>query len=250
MKMKGLIIILCCSLLFVVAISFYGCKDSVVNPTNDTMISPWSIAYDNEFYWVSDDSISVIFKMNSENKIVLSYHLLNKKIKGITSDGAFLWAISNKLLKADKPKLTIYKIAKTSGNISDSIIINIATLSEIDLYDICYYNSKLYVSFNGGWGPCLFEINHVTKELERQLCCAHPCGLAKIDGEMWCVRMNREDGCGNSIVKLSFTNDFVNENIETKKSLTYFASDFTYANNQLIIVDRDSKRLKVFPFNK
>ncbi|MBU0561236.1 MAG: hypothetical protein KJ799_04940 [Bacteroidetes bacterium] len=246
--MKRLIFIFYYSLILAAAISFSGCKDSVVNPPDLKMISPWSITYDNEYLWVSDDSLSAIFKINSENKVVSAYHLPNKKIRGITSDGAYLWVLTKKFVIADKSKFSIYRVNKSNGSISDSIIINLSTSIEANLFDVCYYNSKLYVSFYGGWGACIFEINPISRELERELCCAHPCGLAIINEELWCIRMNREDGCGNYMVKLSFTTDLVEENIETKKSFEYFVSDFVYKDNQLVLIDRDSNLLKTVPF--
>ena len=105
-------------------------------------------------------------------------------------------------------------------------------------------DTTLYVSFDGGWGPSLFEIDPVTKELGSALCCAHPGGLGVTEEELWCIRTNREDGCGNRIIKLSFPGDFVEENWDSEIPLDFFASDFSRRNNQLILTDRDSKTIR------
>lgn len=55
------------------------------------------------------------------------------------------------------------------------------------LTGLSYYDSSLFVSYNGGWGSCMYRVetgnNHIT-----ELCCAHPSGMETINGELWEVR--------------------------------------------------------------
>ena len=249
MKIIGLIFIIGVNAIFATTISFFGCKDNVVDPGIFEMVAPWSIDYDDQHFWISDDSLSVIFKLTPDKRIVSFFNLPDMKIGGITSDGDYLWVLRDKTIVTDTTELYIYKVSKLNGNVSDSIIVHLPHTVEMSLFDICYFRTKLFISFNGGWGPCIFEINPNTKKLEREFCCSHPCGLSIINEELWCVRNNREDGCGNYLVKLSFSNDFIEEEFDTKISLEYFASDFVYNNNQLTIIDRDSKVLRTVPYN-
>ena len=97
----------------------------------------------------------------------------------------------------------IYQLDKTNGAKLDSICIvgSSVSIQSSDLWGLCFYNDKLYISFNGGWGPCLIKVNPENKEYE-ELCCTHMCGMEVINDTVWAVRHNSPESTGNLIEEI------------------------------------------------
>ena len=102
---------------------------------------------------------------------------------------------------------SILKIDINKGTIIDSIKFRASAVNtgiSNFIWGIGSFQSNLYVSYNGGWGSCTFEIDPATKKATAYLCCAHPCGFTTINNNLWCVRMNSSNGPGNAIRELGF----------------------------------------------
>ena len=54
------------------------------------------------------------------------------------------------------------------------------------LKGLSYYDSSLFVSYNGGWGTSLIQVNINTNAIT-ELCCAQPSGMETVTGELWTI---------------------------------------------------------------
>ena len=152
MKIIRLIFIIGVNAILATTISFFGCKDNVVDPGIFEMAAPWSIDYDDQHFWISDDSLSVIFKLTPDKRIVSFFNLPDMKIGGITSDGDYLWALRDKTIVTDTTELYIYKVSKLNGNVSDSIIVHLPHTVEMSLliFGILGQNFSYFLMGDGG----------------------------------------------------------------------------------------------------
>ncbi len=226
---------------------------SVISEFNTPSNNPWGLTFDGENLWLSDDSNSSIYKINVNGNVLDSIYISNCKVKGITFENESLWIVNDNVvgdttLYWDKPYVfplyQIYKINKDSGAKLDSIKFRGSSTNYTQLWGITFYNDKFGVSYNGGWGPCIYEIDPIQKEVD-YLCCAHPCGMTVINDTVWCVRMNSTDGPGNSIVPLEIKNGGSRELREFRYEINFYASDIAYDGGENIwLCDRYSNKLK------
>ncbi len=211
------IIILCCLLPSIV----FSQSDTLITiyEFNSPTPSPWGFTYDGENFWISDDSLSCIYKIDSEGSIIKTYQFTNLKLKGMTFHENELWVVNDFAVDDtviyypslnDSGIYKIYSILKidiNKGTIIDSIKFRDSAVNtgiSNFIWGIGSFQSNLYVSYNGGWGSCTFEIDPATKKATAYLCCAHPCGFTTINNNLWCVRMNSSNGPGNAIRELGF----------------------------------------------
>ncbi len=215
---------------------------------NDTLVmidefsapSPnsWGIIYDSGNLWVSDDSLGNIYRIDLEGNIVDSIHVLNCRVKGMTLKDDELWIINDDII--EDTLRYIYQIDKSNGSIIDSI--GIAENNTV--WGLIYFNSMFYVSYNGGWGPCMYEIDPITHTVTNQLCCAHPSGLTVINDSLWCIRENRSDGAGNLVLPLEIYDDTSQENWELRFYIDYYATGITFDGEYFWLCDRDNSKIK------
>jgi hypothetical protein len=230
--------------------------------------SPWGLTFDGENFFHSTDSLGVIYKMNPDGLVLDTYSFPNTCLKGMTFHGDDLWVVNDIAIDDtvvytpwshslnDSSKYGIYSILKIdaeNGIISDSIrfMYPSAGIGKMDhIWGIGSYKSKLYVSYNGGYGPCTLEIDPLTKQVTEELCCAHPCGLSNINNNLWCVRMNSVTGPGNSIRELDFfywNNDPTETGLkekDTRYELDCYATDLTFDGENIWICDYSNKKIK------
>jgi len=214
---------------------------------------PWGLASDKKNLWVGDDSLANIYEIMLNGEILNTIHITDCIIKGITFLDDTLWIVNGRSVgdtllfnSWDSTFYSyffycIYKIDKFSGAKLDSIrMISCPTI----MLGIAYYNSKFYVSYNGGWGDCMFEIDPKAKKVIQTLCCAHPCGLTTIYDTLWCVRMNSQHRTGNLIVPLEIQGDLSKELRELGYRIDFYATDITFDGINIWLCDPDAKKIK------
>ena len=213
---------------------------------------PWGLTFRGENLWLSDDSNNSIYEINTIGEVLDSLYVSNCKIRGLTFENESLWIVNDRvigdtLIHMDTtyvfPFYQILKIDKDTGTKLDSIKFVGACAGHAPLWGITYYNSKFYVSFDGGWGPCLYEIDPI-KKIATTLCCTHPCGMAVINDTIWCVRMNSLDGPGNFLVPLKIQNGSSQESWDFLYDIDFYASDIAYDGENIWLCDRYSKKIK------
>jgi hypothetical protein len=238
----------------IIVFSFFTCKENLPPANPYEPVSPWGITYDGENLWVTDDSLSMIYKLDLELNLEDSFTVSKPYIRGITFLDDKLWITSDSsvgdsmgdLLLYDK--YYIYGIDRFNGTIIDSILISMLQSSIPDgnfLWGIGSFNSYFYISYNGGWGPCTYEVDPQTGEIRKNLCCAHPCGFTVVDDTLWCVRVNSNEGPGNFLVPLELIENGVGgidlREIDSQRyDLEFFATDIAYDGEDVWVVDRDS----------
>jgi len=234
---------------FIVMFLFISCKDEDNLPPNPyDPVSPWGITYDGENLWVTDDSLSMIYKLDLELNVEDSFALSKGYIRGITSHDDGLWIVSDSAVGDSMGYLIfyIYEINGSNGAIIDSIRIKLTFTNPIDyncLWGIGSFNSNLYVSYNGGYGPCMFEINPQSGEI-KTLCCPHPCGFTVISDTLWSVRMNSMEGPGNSLLPISIYANGASEITSLRYELGFYATDLAFDGEDVWVVDRDSSLIR------
>ncbi|OQX95690.1 hypothetical protein B6I21_04110 [candidate division KSB1 bacterium 4572_119] len=228
-------------------------------------LSPWGLAYDGSNFYHSDDSLGIIYELSTTGAVLKTMHFPGRYLKGLTFLNGDLWVVSDIAVddtmifypaSKDSALYKIYSILKidtANEIIADSIRFMATAANTMEtnfLWGIGAFKSKLYVSYNGGYGPCTLEIDPVTKEVTAVLCCAHPCGLAIINDSLWCVRNNSMSGPGNQLRELAF---FYWDNDTTTKGLSEtgvgyeldcYATDLTYDEEHVWICDCDNNKIK------
>jgi hypothetical protein len=238
---------------FIFVFLFIACNiENNLPPNLYDPVSPWGITYDGENLWVTDDDLSMIYKLDLELDLKDSFALSKGYLRGITSHDDGLWIVSDSsvgnAIVGDSISLYevnvyyIYEIDKSNGMIIDSIRVQASFSNTIEgdyLLGIVSFNSYLYVSYNGGFGPCMFEINPQSKEVVRSLCCAHPLGMTVINDTLWCAR----DGSVILVPIRVFDNE-TNEIDALRYELGFQATDLAYDGENVWVVDRGSSLIR------
>ncbi len=224
---------------------------------NSPTACPWGLTYDGKNFYLSDDSLGMVYRINKEGTVLNTLRFPDKHLKCMTFYKNDLWVVNDRIVgdttvfrpsSNDSGIYKIYSILKVdtaSGTISDSIFIVASAVNTPAInfiWGIGSHESKLYVSYNGGWGPCTFEIDPNTKKITNHLCCAHPGGFSSIGASLWCIRENRSDGTGNTLCELSFVNS-LNE-LEPYFNFDCYASDLTFDGEYIWICDNTNKKIK------
>lgn len=167
---------------------------NVIFEFNSPTSNPWGLAFDGTNFWISDHNSGKIFKSSPTGQTVDSIEVVNSKITGLSFVNDTLWALNTNIVKytiintSSYPVYSaLYKIDKSNGNKVDSIeIIGTATnLRSGDLWGLEFNNGKFYVSYNGGWGPCLIEIERIGTFSD--LCCTHLLGMTVAYDSIWAI---------------------------------------------------------------
>jgi hypothetical protein len=216
------------------------------------------LAYDGQALWVGDDSLGVICELGVDGEVLRSVETECRNVKGMTFQGGSLWVVSDAAVKdtliysawdstyGSYPFYCVYRIDVRDGSKLDSLrfISPYPNRQEDFLWGIAWYNGRLYVSYNGGYGPCTLEIDPQTEEITADLCCAHPCGLASINGTLWCVRMTRLDGAGDLLMPLDIRDGWAHELRDLGYELGFCATDMAFDGENMWLCDRDARKIK------
>lgn len=179
--------------------------EEIIIPTDN----PWGLTYHNDWFWVSDAENGNIIKLQRYADGFSIIKAPRKHITGLTFEGDYLWVLSDEWDTIAFPwmssqKALIFKLDPETGDVLDTLLIpyyfwtgpkdsviyadnGIAYSPYRYLMGLSYYDSSLFVSYNGGWGACLYRIeinnNHIT-----ELCCPHPSGMEVVNKELWAIR--------------------------------------------------------------
>ncbi len=241
---------------FICLISLFAlvtCKENLPPANPYEPVSPWGITYDGENLWVTDDSLSMIYKLDLELNLEDSFAVFKPYIRGITFLNDRLWIVSDSSVGDSigdffhYDKYYSYGIDRSNGTIIDSILILIPQSGFPDgnfLWGIGSFNSNLYISYNGGYGDCMLEIKPQTGEINR-LCCAHPLGLTVINDTLWCAR----DG-STVLVPIVISYPDVgpspssSEIFSLRYELGFHATDLAFDGEDVWIVDSNSSLIR------
>jgi hypothetical protein len=168
--------------------------------------NPWGLTYHDGWFWASDCENGNIVRFHRYADAISIIKAPRKHITGLTFEGDYLWVLSDEWDTIAFPYLSsqkalLFKLDPGTGNVLDTLVVpyyfwtgrkdSIIYAENGLTYDpyrfllgMSYYDSSLFVSYNGGWGSCLYRVepgnNHIT-----DLCCAHPSGMETINGELW-----------------------------------------------------------------
>ena len=174
-------------LMFVLTSGSFAQNDTLqsVLEFNAPSENPWGIAFDGNNLWISDNNSGSIYKMSTTGELLGSVTVSNAKITGIAFINDTLWSV-NTMIMGDTTidssafsLFSLYQINTSTGAKYDSISImgSATNIMEGDLWGICSYNSRIYVSYNGGYGSCLYEIDPISHSYST-VCCTHLCGMS------------------------------------------------------------------------
>ncbi len=257
MRIQSLVFIL--AIVFISSRSSYAQQDTlqVIAQIDAPGIHPWNLTYHDGNIWVSDDSLNRIYKISEEGTVLDSIQIENCSLRGLTFKNDALWVINNKSIgdtvlyrEADSirmPLYSMYALDKDTGEKSDSILFMGEYSRHVDFFGLQYFHSKFYLSFNGGWGPAMFEIDPYDGT-RLDICCAHPCGMTIMNDTLWSVRQDSMDGRGNSVTPLiiSLGQDSTLSSItlwDKRCYLNFCALGICFDGDHLWILDVDSKKI-------
>ncbi len=198
----------------------------------------WGISYDGTNLWISDEENGTVYKTSTGGTILDSVNINGAMIKGIEFVNDTLWALNSNIVgdtninSYSYPLFSLYQVDKSSGFIIDSIIIvsPYTTLLSGDLWGLCYNTSFFYISFNGGYGPCIIKIDPVNNT-QQHLCCTHLAGMTSVYDSIWALEDER------TIVTTNGQGDIPKYNINIS------SSDLVYDGNSFWVVDMNSNKI-------
>ena len=228
---------------FIFSFLFVSCKR--LPPNLYDPVSPWGIACDGENLWVTDDSLGMIYKLGLELNLEDSFAMAKPYIRGIDFIDDKLWIVSDSSVGDSVGgflgKYYIYGIDKSNGAIIDSILILVTPAGMPAgnfLLGIAGVDLNLYISYNGGWGPCMLEINTESGEMN-SLCCAHPLGMTVINDTLWSARFG-----SRFLVPIRVFNNGTSEIDSLRYELGFHATDLAFDGEDVWVVDRDSSLIR------
>jgi hypothetical protein len=262
--------------------------DEEINIPTD---NPWGLTYHNDWFWVSDAENGNIVKVHRYLDGFSKIKAPREHITGLTFEGDFLWVLSDEWDTIAFPwmssqKSLLFKLNPETGEVLDTLLIpyyfwtgpkdsaiyaenGFAYSSYRYLMGLSYYDSSLFVSYNGGWGPCLYRVeisnNHIT-----EICCPHPSGMETVNEELWAIRdypweivyadsmistgSDSVSGGGtttwpvpvmrNSIVPLIIKDSLAKEDWERQLEFDLYASDLAWDGTNFWLLDPWEKKIK------
>ncbi len=214
--------------------------------------NPWGVTWHGDHFWICDAENGNIVRLHKYQEDLFILKAPRKHITGLTFQGDYLWVLSDEWDTISLPHLCsmnalMWKLDPETGEVLDSLLVpysNFPTIEDKFLLGVAYHDSCFFVSYNGGWGPCMFRIEENNNRQE--LCCAHPAGLEVIDGELWTVRFNNNDGTGNFMVPLMVEDSLNIEDWSRRIDIDFFASDLAYDGQDIWLLDPKAKKLRMW----
>jgi len=185
--------------------------DEEINIPTD---NPWGLTYHDDWFWVSDSENGNIVKLH---RYADGYSIIKaprKHITGLTFEGDYLWVLSDEwdtiaFSYLSSQKALLFKLDPVTGDVLDTLLVpyyfwtgpndtviykdsliyaanGIAYYPYSYLKGLCYYDSSLFVSYNGGWGTSLIQVDISTNGIT-ELCCSQPSGMETVMGELWTI---------------------------------------------------------------
>lgn len=201
---------------------------------------PWGLACDGANLWMSDVHSGAIFKLTMDGDMLGSIALENKAITGITFVNDTLWAM-NALTTGDTvineetyPLFTLYQLNQASGELLDSlhIVSLVGNLPYHSYWGVCQREDYFYISFDGGYGPCLHRIHRFTEQ-DTTLCCTHLKGMTVINDSIWGVSYFDKE-----IVTTDGLDMF------TEFQIPFYATDLTWDGSNFWMMDTMAHKIR------
>lgn len=234
--------------------------------------NPYGVTYHNGYFWITDAINGDIIRIHKENEGLKKIKAPRKNNTGITFEGEALWVLTDAwdtiaYLHHNLPKTQVYKLDPEDGTVLDSMMVpyyNVPEVSRRFMLGLAYFDASLLVSFNGGWGPCMFRLN----EYFTQVCCAHPSGMEVAGDELWAVRFTgnpdipvcTEDSViadviydesgiawyyGGMISPVSLHDSASMEDWSRAMRFDFYATDLAYDGSNFWLLDPVEKKLKM-----
>ncbi|MDD4148850.1 MAG: hypothetical protein PHE33_02365, partial [Bacteroidales bacterium] len=212
---------------------------NVIFEFNSPTSNPWGLTFDGTDFWVSDHISGMIYKSNPTGQTVDSIEVMFSMITGISFVNDTLWALNTTIVSdtiintLTYPVYSLYKIDKTNGIKIDSIeiISPVTNLQSGDLWGLEFYNEKFYISYNGGYGPCLIELER--NGTYSNLCCTHLVGMTVAYDSIWAI------GYGGDIITV--TNGYDDN---WKYRIVCNATDLAYDGENFWVIDTSDNKIK------
>jgi hypothetical protein len=213
---------------------------------------PRAILYDSPDFWISNMQ-PTLYKVDSHMRLIDSLPLRFARVTGMTFKDEELWVLHDSSVGSH-----LCKIDRKTGSVLDSINLQSSTSMENpgdsanpSFWGLVYYNSRFFLSCNGGWGPCILAID-IRSGMKTSCCCPHPIGMKVIGNEWWCVR-GGSDGQGTTLAilgSIQWDSAAISSVSEKYRYLFPFpATDLAYDESNLWLVDQtDSKIYKMEGF--
>ena len=175
---------------------------------------PRALEFDGTQFWVGSLHSPALYRRDKDFQVVDTVVTLPfARIAGITFKDGKTWiardsAVAESLVinsNVDSVYYNVYCIYGLSENnsLSDSIRIKASAANATDtnhLWGLTFLNNHFYVSYNGGWGPCIYKVNPVTKEVTTLM--GHASGMSAINDEWWCVGGVGNDPFGSYLMTM------------------------------------------------
>ena len=190
----------------------------------------WGITYDGTNLWISDVENGTVYKTSTDGIVLDSMTINGAIIKGIEIVNDTLWILNSN--DNGESIYFLYQMDMTTGTVYDSVIIDFSYSNRYPgmLWGLCYKSSKFYISYDGGYGPCLLEID-ITNNTQKYLCCTHLSGLTSIEDSIWAIHY------GKTIA----TTDKHETFFEYK--INIYASDLVYDGSSFWVVNMNSNKI-------
>lgn len=252
---------------------------------------PWGLTYHDDHFWISDSENGNIIKLHRYEESLTIIKAPRNHITGLTFEGDDLWVMSDEWDTIAFPflcsqKALLFKMNPQTGDVLDTLLVPyyyypvlhdslIYLNREIPMYTnrfllgLSYYDSGLFISYNGGWGPCLSRVESDNRITE--LCCPHPSGLETVNGELWVIGytpweviysdptsayINVTDTgsvtvqyplpvFANALFPLVVNDSLAYEDRNRQLEFNFFASDLAYDGSNFWLCDPVEKKIKM-----
>lgn len=180
--------------------------------------NPWGLTYHDGWFWASDNENGNIVKFHryadgsSDGFSIIKAP--REHITGLTFENDYLWVLSDEWDTIAFPwmssqKALLFKLNPETGDVLDTLLVpyyfwtgpndtvvykdsliygetRFAYYPNMFLKGISYMEPYIYVSYSGGWGTSLIQVDIKTNAIT-ELCCAQPSGMETVNGELWSV---------------------------------------------------------------
>lgn len=234
--MKKLYVSLLAAFLLFINIPFVSAQIDTIKVTyqfSSPCANPWGLTCDGNDLFISDSKNGKIYRTTYTGQLLDSIEIENCSLHGLTYFNGSLWAMNTSKVgdtlvgTSVYPLFAVYRLEQNTGLKLDSVMVKgpYPSTQSGDFFGICSQNNKLYVSFRGYFGPCLWEYDFSNQQ-GHYLCCTHFLGMTSLNNIIWGIRDN-----GNILSGSDGSAEF------WKFFLPFLSTDITYGSGYFWAVD-------------